>query len=85
MDRDRTAQAGWDLMNYVALSGEDVPEGFFEAEVALIAERIESYGNWTRRSASNTITGNWTASASPIRRHSSLEAATATNTEVMQT
>ena len=56
-DRDRTAQAGWDLMNYVALSDEDVPDGLFEAQLALIAERIESYGNWTRRSASNTITG----------------------------
>ena len=56
-DRDRTAQAGWDLMNYVALSDDDVPDGFFEAQLALIAERIESYGNWTRRSASNTITG----------------------------
>ena len=34
-----------------------LPDGFFEAQLALIAERIESYGNWTRRSASNTITG----------------------------
>ena len=56
-DRDRSAQAGWDRMNYVALSDEDVPDGLFEAQLALLAERLESYGNWTRRSASNTITG----------------------------
>ena len=56
-DRDRTAQAGWDLMNYVALSDEEVPDDFFEAQLAIIAGRIEDYGNWTRRSASNTITG----------------------------
>jgi hypothetical protein len=56
-DRDRTAQAGWDLMNVVALSDEAVPEGFFERQLDLIARRIEGYGNWTRRSASNTITG----------------------------
>ncbi|MEX1295254.1 MAG: DNA alkylation repair protein [Candidatus Limnocylindrales bacterium] len=56
-DRDRTAQAGWDLMNLVALSDEDVADEYFEAQLALIAERIEGYGNWTRRSASNTITG----------------------------
>ena len=56
-DRDRTAQAGWDLMNYVALSEEDVPDGYFEGQLDLIAERITGYGNWTRRSASNTITG----------------------------
>ena len=56
-DRDRTAQAGWDLMNLLALSDEEVPDGFLEAQLALITERIEGYGNWTRRSASNTITG----------------------------
>jgi hypothetical protein len=56
-DRDRTAQAGWDLMNLVALREDDLPDGFFEEQLALIAERIESYGNWTRRSASNAITG----------------------------
>ena len=56
-DRDRTAQAGWDLMNYVALSDDEVADDYFEAQLALIAERIEGYGNWTRRSASNTITG----------------------------
>jgi 3-methyladenine DNA glycosylase AlkD len=56
-ERDRTAQAGWDLMNYVALSDEDVADEYFEAQLALIADRIEGYGNWTRRSASNTITG----------------------------
>jgi len=56
-DRDRTAQAGWDLMNYVALSDEDVSDDFFESQLELIAERIEGYGNWTRRSATNTITG----------------------------
>ena len=56
-DRDRTAQAGWDLMNYVALSGDEVDDDYFAAQLALIAARIESYGNWTRRSASNTITG----------------------------
>jgi len=56
-DRDRTAQAGWDLMNLVALSGDEVADDVFEAQLAHIAERIEGYGNWTRRSASNTITG----------------------------
>ena len=55
--RDRTAQAGWDLMNLVALSDEEVPSGYFEAQLDTIAERIEEYGNWTRRSASNAITG----------------------------
>jgi len=55
--RDRSAQAGWDLMNLVALSDEAVPDDYFEAQLALITERIGSYGNWTRRSASNTITG----------------------------
>ncbi len=56
-DRDRTAQAGWDLMNLVALSDDAVSDEVFAAQLALIAERIEGYGNWTRRSASNTITG----------------------------
>lgn len=56
-DRDRTAQAGWDLMNLVALSSEPVADEYFAAQLATIAERIGSYGNWTRRSASNTITG----------------------------
>jgi hypothetical protein len=56
-DRDRTAQAGWDLMNLVALSNDEVTDDYFEAQLGLIAERIEGYGNWTRRSASNTITG----------------------------
>jgi hypothetical protein len=56
-DRDRTAQAGWDLMNLVALSGDEVADDYFEVQLDLIAERIEGYGNWTRRSASNTITG----------------------------
>jgi len=55
--RDRTAQAGWDLMNLVALSDEQVPDVYFEEQLDLIAERIEGYGNWTRRSASNVITG----------------------------
>ena len=56
-DRDRTAQAGWDLMNYVALSDDDVPDAYFEAQLDIIGERLDGYGNWTRRSASNTITG----------------------------
>jgi hypothetical protein len=56
-DRDRTAQAGWDLMSYVALSNDEVADDYFEAQLVLIAQRIEGYGNWTRRSASNTITG----------------------------
>jgi hypothetical protein len=56
-DRDRTAQAGWDLMNLVALRDDDVPDEVLERQLDLIAERIEGYGNWTRRSASNTITG----------------------------
>ena len=55
--RDRTAQAGWDLMNLVALSDEEVPSGYFEAQLDAIAQRMEEYGNWTRRSASNAITG----------------------------
>lgn len=56
-DRDRTAQAGWDLMNLVALSDEEVPDEYFEEQLDLIGRRIRDYGNWTRRSASNTITG----------------------------
>jgi hypothetical protein len=56
-DRDRTAQAGWDLMNLVALSDEEVPDAYFKEQLGLISERIEGYGNWTRRSASNTIIG----------------------------
>jgi hypothetical protein len=55
--RDRTAQAGWDLMNVVAMSDEAVPDDYFEAQLDLIAGRIHGYGNWTRRSASNAITG----------------------------
>ena len=56
-DRDRTAQAGWDLMNVVALNDVDVPDDYFEDQLDLISARIDGYGNWTRRSASNTITG----------------------------
>jgi hypothetical protein len=56
-DRDRTAQAGWDLMNYVAMNDADVPDEYFVGQLDLIAARIDGYGNWTRRSASNTITG----------------------------
>lgn len=56
-DRDRTAQAGWDLMNEVALSDEDVPDAVFIAQLERIAERMSGYGNWTRRAASNAITG----------------------------
>ncbi len=56
-DRDRTAQAGWDLMNVVAMGDEDVPDDYLEAQLDLIGERIGGYGNWTRRAASNTITG----------------------------
>jgi hypothetical protein len=44
-------------MNHVALSEAQVPDEYFEHQLDLIAERIASYGNWTRRSASNTITG----------------------------
>ncbi len=55
--RDSTAQAGWDLMDLLALSDEQVPGGYFEAQLHQIEERIGGYGNWTRRSASNTITG----------------------------
>ncbi len=56
-DRDRTAQAGWDLMNLVAMSDDEIADEFFEDQLDRIADRIESYGNWTRRSASNTIVG----------------------------
>lgn len=56
-DRDRSAQAGWELLNLVALSDEAVPDDCLEAKLRSIAERIGSYGNWTRRSASNAITG----------------------------
>jgi hypothetical protein len=55
--RDRTAQAGWDLMNSVATSDEEVPDDYFAAQLDLIAERMMGYGNWTRRAASNTIIG----------------------------
>jgi hypothetical protein len=44
-------------MNLVAMRDDDLPDGFFEDQLALIAERIGGYGNWTRRSASNAITG----------------------------
>lgn len=54
--RDRTAQAGWDLMNVVALQDQDVADDYFLAWLDVIAERISSYGNWTRRAASNVIT-----------------------------
>lgn len=56
-DRDRTAQAGWDLMNVVAMTDISVPDAYFEDQLDVIAERITDYGNWTRRSASNVITG----------------------------
>ena len=39
-DRDRTAQAGWDLMNYVALSDEDVPEAEIGVKIAPRAAQI---------------------------------------------
>ena len=55
--RDRTAQAGWDLMNLIALSDVQAPDDYFERQLDLIAECIDGYGNWTRRSASNVITG----------------------------
>lgn len=55
--RDRTAQAGWDLLNAVAMSDAEVPDAYFIGQLGLIAERIASYGNWTRRAASNAITG----------------------------
>lgn len=55
--RDRTAQAGWDLMNVLAMTDEDVPDDYFAAQLHLIEEHMPSYGNWTRRSASNAITG----------------------------
>lgn len=55
--RDRTAQAGWDLMNAIALSDEQVPDAYLAAQLELIAGRMQGYGNWTRRSASNAITG----------------------------
>ena len=56
-ERDRVAQAGWDLMNAVAISDEAVPDDYFAAQLALIADRMAGYGNWTRRAASNAITG----------------------------
>jgi len=56
-ERDRTAQAGWDLMSYLALNDEDIPDEYFERQLGLISGRIQDYGNWTRRSASNVITG----------------------------
>ena len=47
--RDRTAQAGWDLMNIVAISDEAIYDDYFEAQLDLVAGRIQGYGNWTRR------------------------------------
>ena len=44
-------------MNVVAMSDEAVPDDYFAAQLELIAERMTGYGNWTRRSASNVITG----------------------------
>ena len=44
-------------MNAVAISDEAVPDDYFAAQLALIADRMAGYGNWTRRAASNAITG----------------------------
>ena len=55
-DRDRTAQAGWDLVSSLTLSDPDVPDSYFEHKLDVIAQRIEGYGNWTRRSAGGAIT-----------------------------
>ena len=44
-------------MNVVAMGGEEVPDEYFIAQLDLIAARMTGYGNWTRRSASNAITG----------------------------
>lgn len=55
-DRDRTAQAGWELMASLALGDPSLPDAYFETQLDVIADRIHGYGNWTRRSASNAIT-----------------------------
>ena len=55
-DRDRTAQAGWDLLSHSAMHDDDVPDAYFEDKLDLVEQRIQGYGNWTRRSASNVIT-----------------------------
>lgn len=55
-DRDRTAQAGWDLVSYLATSDPEVPDDYLEARLDDIAARMQGYGNWTRRAASNAIT-----------------------------
>jgi 3-methyladenine DNA glycosylase AlkD len=45
--RDRTAQAGWDLMNLVALSDEKVPSGYFEALLDAPVSQQHHHGHRT--------------------------------------
>lgn len=54
-DRDRTAQAGWQLMSAFVASAVDTDDAYFEAQLATIEQRMTTYGNWTRRAASGAI------------------------------
>jgi hypothetical protein len=54
-DRDRTAQAGWDLLGRPPAIDEYSDEEL-ESKLDLVATHIRGYGNWTRRSASYAIT-----------------------------
>ncbi len=54
-ERDRTAQAGWDLVSRLAAGDTTLDDAWFEERLALIGERITGYGNWTRRAATGAI------------------------------
>lgn len=54
-DRDRTGQAGWQLMSAFATTDVGTADEYFEAQLATIEQRMRSYGNWTRRAAGGAI------------------------------
>jgi 3-methyladenine DNA glycosylase AlkD len=54
-DRDRTAQAGWQLLSAFAASDVDTDDAYFEGQLTTIEQRMTSYGNWTRRAANGAI------------------------------
>ena len=53
--RDRTAQAGRQLMSTFAASDDDTDDAYFEAQLATIEQRMTTYGNWTRRAVNGAI------------------------------
>ena len=54
-DRDRTGQAGWQLMSAFATSDVDTTDDYFEVQLETIEQRMPSYGNWTRRAANAAL------------------------------